>query len=308
MSTTTPVQEHYDTSSVFVAVIGRPNVGKSSLTNLLVGEKVAIVTSKPQTTRTRITGVITRGPLQYVLLDTPGVHKAHNKLGKRMDKTASDSIADVDVSMMLFEPYGALNESEMALVEALHRSGPAIAVINKTDLVKEPADLETRKAELKALGVFDEIYTISVRNKEGSEELFDALSRYAVEGPHYFDDDAYTDMPEKELVAEVIREKALLFMRDEIPHGIAVVVERFKERPGTDLIDIDVNIYCERESHKGMVIGKGGAMLKKIATAAREELEAFLNCKVNLQCWVKVKEDWRNEERMLRNFGFTEER
>ncbi len=261
MSTTTPVQEHYDTSSVFVAVIGRPNVGKSSLTNLLVGEKVAIVTSKPQTTRTRITGVITRGPLQYVLLDTPGVHKAHNKLGKRMDKTASDSIADVDVSMMLFEPYGALNESEMALVEALHRSGPAIAVINKTDLVKEPADLETRKAELKALGVFDEIYTISVRNKEGSEELFDALSRYAVEGPHYFDDDAYTDMPEKELVAEVIREKALLFMRDEIPHGIAVVVERFKERPGTDLIDIVVNIYCERESHKGMVIGKGGAML-----------------------------------------------
>ena len=301
MSTTIPVQEHYDTSSVFVAVIGRPNVGKSSLTNLLVGEKVAIVTSKPQTTRTRITGVITRGPLQYVLLDTPGVHKAHNKLGKRMDKTASDSIADVDVSMMLFEPYGALNESEMAL---LHRSGPAIAVINKTDLVKDPADLEARKAELKALGVFDAIYTISVRNKEGSEELFDALSRYAVEGPHYFDDDAYTDMPEKELVAEVIREKALLFMRDEIPHGIAVVVERFKERPGTDLIDIDVNIYCERESHKGMVIGKGGAMLKKIASAARADCEEFLGCRVNLQCWVKVKSDWRDNEFLLNNFGF----
>ena len=281
MSTTTPVQEHYDTSSVFVAVIGRPNVGKSSLTNLLVGEKVAIVTSKPQTTRTRITGVITRGPLQYVLLDTPGVHKAHNKLGKRMDKTASDSIADVDVSMMLFEPYGALNESEMVLVEALQRSGPAIAVINKTDLVKDPADLEARKAELKALGVFDAIYTISVRNKEGSEELFDALSRYAVEGPHYFDDDAYTDMPEKELVAEVIREKALLFMRDEIPHGIAVVVERFKERPGTDLIDIDVNI-----------------------SAARADCEEFLGCRVNLQCWVKVKSDWRDNEFLLNNFGF----
>ena len=304
MSTTIPVQEHYDTSSVFVAVIGRPNVGKSSLTNLLVGEKVAIVTSKPQTTRTRITGVITQGPLQYVLLDTPGVHKAHNKLGKRMDKTASDSIADVDVSMMLFEPYGALNESEMALVEALHRSGPAIAVINKTDLVKDPADLEARKAELKALGVFDAIYTISVRNKEGSEELFDALSRYAVEGPHYFDDDAYTDMPEKELVAEVIREKALLFMRDEIPHGIAVVVERFKERPGTDLIDIDVNIYCERESHKGIVIGKKGAMLKKVATLARKDMENFFGCKVNLQCWVKVKEDWRNREGLLRSFGY----
>ena len=304
MSTTTPMQQHYDTSSVFVAVIGRPNVGKSSLTNRLVGEKVAIVTSKPQTTRTRITGVITRGPLQYVLLDTPGVHKAHNKLGKRMDKTASDSIADVDVSMMLFEPYGALNESEMVLVEALQRSGPAIAVINKTDLVKDPADLEARKAELKALGVFDAIYTISVRNKEGSEELFDALSRYAVEGPHYFDDDAFTDMPEKELVAEVIREKALLFMRDEIPHGIAVVVERFKERLGTDLIDIDVNIYCERESHKGMVIGKGGAMLKKIASAARADCEEFLGCRVNLQCWVKVKSDWRDNEFLLNNFGF----
>ena len=304
MSTTTPVQEHYDTSSVFVAVIGRPNVGKSSLTNLLVGEKVAIVTSKPQTTRTRITGVITRGSLQYVLLDTPGVHKAHNKLGKRMDKTASDSIADVDVSMMLFEPYGALNESEMALVEALHRSGPAIAVINKTDLVKDPADLEARKAELKALGVFDEIYTISVRNKEGSEELFDALSRYAVEGPHYFDDDAYTEMPEKELVAEVIREKALLFMRDEIPHGIAVVVERFKERPGTDLIDIDVDIYCERKSHKGMIIGKGGQMLKKIASAARMDIEELLGVKVNLQCWVKVREDWRDNELQLNSLGF----
>ena len=303
----TPIQGHYDTSSVFVAVIGRPNVGKSSLTNLLVGEKVAIVTSKPQTTRTRITGVITRGPLQYVLLDTPGVHKPHNKLGRRMDKTASDSIADVDVSMMLFEPYGALNESEMVLVEALKKGGPAIAVINKTDLVKDPADLEARKAELKALGVFDDVYTVSVRDNDHCEELFDALSRYAVEGPHYFDDDAYTDMPEKELVAEVIREKALLYMRDEIPHGIAVVVERFKERPGTDLVDIDVNIYCERESHKGMVIGKGGAMLKKIASAARTDCEEFLGCRVNLQCWVKVKADWRDNEFMLNNFGFKQQ-
>ena len=178
MSNATPIQGHYDTSSVFVAVIGRPNVGKSSLTNLLVGEKVAIVTSKPQTTRTRITGVITRGSLQYVLLDTPGVHKARNKLGKRMDKTASDSIADVDVSMMLFEPYGALNESEMVLVDMLRTSGgPAIAVINKTDLVKEPADLEARKEELKALGVFDAVYTVSVRDNDGCEVLFDALSR-----------------------------------------------------------------------------------------------------------------------------------
>ncbi len=297
----------YDTSSVFVAVIGRPNVGKSSLTNLLVGEKVAIVTSKPQTTRTRITGVITRGTLQYVLLDTPGVHKARNKLGKRMDKTASDSMGDVDVSMMLFEPYGALNESEQLLIGALRRGGPAIAVINKTDLVKDPADLEARKAELEALGVFDAVYPISVRDKENCEELFDVLGRYAVEGPHYFDDDAYTDMPEKELVAELIREKALLFMRDEIPHGLAVVVERFKERTGTDLVDIDVNIYCERDSHKGMVIGKGGAMLKRIASAARVDCEAFLGCRVNLQCWVKVKPDWRDNEFLLNSFGFRQD-
>ena len=296
------------TSSVFVAVIGRPNVGKSSLTNLLVGEKVAIVTSKPQTTRTRITGVVTRGPVQYVLLDTPGVHKARNKLGKRMDKTASDSMGDVDVSMMLFEPYGALNESELALVEMLRRSGPAIAVINKTDLVKEPEDLEARKAELKALGVFDDVYTVSVKDKKHCDELFDVLSRYAVEGPHYFEDDAYTDIPEKELVAELIREKALLFMRDEIPHGIAVVVERFKERPDSDLVDIDANIYCERESHKGMVIGKRGTMLKKIASAARVDCEEFLGCRVNLQCWVKVKADWRDNEYLLNSFGFRQDR
>ena len=290
--------------SGFVTLVGRPSSGKSTLLNALMGKKLAIASPTAQTTRHRFRAVHTTEDHQMVIVDTPGVHKAHNKLGKRMDKTASDSIADVDVSMMLFEPYGALNESEMVLVEALQRSGPAIAVINKTDLVKDPADLEARKAELKALGVFDAIYTISVRNKEGSEELFDALSRYAVEGPHYFDDDAYTDMPEKELVAEVIREKALLFMRDEIPHGIAVVVERFKERPGTDLIDIDVNIYCERESHKGMVIGKGGAMLKKIASAARADCEEFLGCRVNLQCWVKVKSDWRDNEFLLNNFGF----
>ena len=290
-----------------MAVIGRPNVGKSSLTNLLVGEKVAIVTSKPQTTRTRITGVITRGPLQYVLLDTPGVHKAKNKLGRRMDKTASDSLGDVDVSMMLFEPHPGINESEQMLIDALRRGGPAIAVINKIDLVKDAAALEARKAELKALGVFDTVCTVSVRDNKNCEELFDILGRYAVEGPHYFDDDAYTDMPEKELVAELIREKALLFMRDEIPHGLAVVVERFKERPGTDLVDIDVNIYCERESHKGMVIGKGGAMLKKIASAARVDCEEFLGCRVNLQCWVKVKADWRDNEFLLNSFGFRQD-
>lgn len=298
---------HYDTKSVFVAVVGRPNVGKSSLTNRLVGEKVAIVTAKPQTTRTRITGVVTRGPVQYVLLDTPGVHKARTRLGQRMDKTASDSMGDVDVTMMLFEPYGELNGSEQALLEGLRRR-KAIAVINKTDTLKDPADLQARKQQLEALGVFDGVYTVSVRADEGCDELFAVLDRYAVEGPHYFDDDAYTDMPEKELVAEVIREKALLFMRDEIPHGIAVVVERFKERPNSDVIDIDANIYCERESHKGMVIGKGGAMLKKIGSAARADCEEFLGCRVNLQCWVKVKSDWRDNEYLLNSFGFRDKK
>lgn len=296
----------YDTSSVFVAVVGRPNVGKSSLTNLLVGEKVAIVTSKPQTTRTRITGVITRGPIQYVLMDTPGVHRARTKLGKRMDKTSTDAVSDVDVTMMLFEPYGALNEAEQELISAIR--GPAIAVINKLDLVKNPEDLEARRRELEALGRFKNVYAISVRENKDCEALFQVLGEYAQKGPHYFDEDSYTDMPEKELVAEMIREKALLFMRDEIPHGLAVVVERFKERPNQDIIDIDVNIYCERESHKGMVIGKGGSMLKKIASAARLDCEDFLGCRVNLQCWVKVKADWRDNEYLLNSFGFKQDK
>lgn len=299
-------QMEYETSSVFVAVVGRPNVGKSSLTNLLVGEKVAIVTSKPQTTRTRITGVITRGPVQYILMDTPGVHRARTKLGQRMDKTSADTVSDVDVTMMLFEPYGALNEAEQDLISAIR--GPAIAVINKTDLVKKPEDLAARMQELEALGVFKAVYPVSVRENKACEELFAVLGQYAQKGPHYFDEDAYTDMPEKELVAELIREKALLFMRDEIPHGLAVVVERFKERPGKDILDIDVNIYCERDSHKGMVIGKGGAMLKKIASAARLDCENFLGCRVNLQCWVKVKADWRDNEYLLNSFGFKQDK
>jgi GTP-binding protein Era len=281
-------------------------VGKSSLTNLLVGEKVAIVTAKPQTTRTRITGIVTKGPVQYVLMDTPGVHPARNKLGQRMDKTSTDTLADTDVTMMLFEPYGALNESELALIEAIH--GPAIAVINKTDIVRAPEDLAARTAQLEALGKFAGVYPVSTVKKEGCETLFAVLQTYAQAGPHYFDDDAYTDTPEKQLVAELIREKALLFMRDEVPHGLAVVVESFKERPEKALVDIQVTIYCERESHKGMVIGKSGAMLKKIASAARTDCEDFLGCKVNLQCWVKVKPDWRDNEFLLNSFGFKQEK
>ncbi len=291
-------------SSVFVALVGRPNVGKSSLTNYLVGEKVAIVTKKPQTTRSRITGVITKGPVQYVLMDTPGIHAARNKLDARMTQTAAASLKDVDVTMMLFEPAGEFTDAELTMVKALQKGGPAIAVINKVDLLDSFAALEARKKQMEEFGCFDHIVTISARDGTGCDELFAMLKPYGNEGPHYFDDDAFTDMPEKELVAELVREKALLFLREEVPHGIAVVVERFKERPDKDLIDIDVDIYCERKSHKGMIIGKGGQMLKKIASAARMDIEELLGVKVNLQCWVKVREDWRDNELQLNSLGF----
>mgnify|MGYP000895371308 FL=1 len=291
-------------SSVFVALVGRPNVGKSSLTNYLVGEKVAIVTKKPQTTRSRITGVITKGPVQYVLMDTPGIHAARNKLDARMTQTAAASLKDVDVTMMLFEPAGEFTDAELTMIKALQKGGPAIAVINKVDLLDSFAALEARKKQLEEFGCFDHIVTISAKDGTGCDELFAMLKPYGNEGPHYFDDDAFTDMPEKELVAELVREKALLFLREEVPHGIAVVVERFKERPDKDLIDIDVDIYCERKSHKGMIIGKGGQMLKKIASAARMDIEELLGVKVNLQCWVKVREDWRDNELQLNSLGF----
>ena len=291
-------------SSVFVALVGRPNVGKSSLTNYLVGEKVAIVTKKPQTTRSRITGVITKGPVQYVLMDTPGIHAARNKLDARMTQTAAARLKDVDVTMMLFEPAGEFTDAELTMVKALQKGGPAIAVINKVDLLDNFAALEARKKQLEEFGCFDHIVTISAKDGTGCDELFAMLKPYGNEGPHYFDDDAFTDMPEKELVAELVREKALLFLREEVPHGIAVVVERFKERPDKDLIDIDVDIYCERKSHKGMIIGKGGQMLKKIASAARMDIEELLGVKVNLPGWVKGREDWRDNEWQLTSLGF----
>ena len=291
-------------SSVFVALVGRPNVGKSSLTNYLVGEKVAIVTKKPQTTRSRITGVITKGPVQNVLMDTPGIHAARNKLDARMTQTAAASLKDVDVTMMLFEPAGEFTDAELTMVKALQKGGPAIAVINKVDLLDSFSALEARKKQLEEFGCFDHIVTISAKDGTGCDELFAMLKPYGNEGPHYFDDDAFTDMPEKELVAELVREKALLFLREEVPHGIAVVVARFKARPATDLIDIAVDIYCERKSHKGMIIGKGGQMLKKIASAARMDIEELLGVKVNLQCWVKVREDWRDNELQLNSLGF----
>ena len=278
------------TKSIFVAIVGRPNVGKSSLLNRMVGEKVAIVTAKPQTTRTRITGILTRGAVQYVFLDTPGIHRPRTRLGERMAKATADSVAEVDAVVMLFEPYGELTEAEQALVEDIRvKKVPALAAVNKTDTLKKETDLAVRMQFLEELGVFRGVLPLCVSEDRGCTELLDALLPFAVESPHYFPDDAYTDMPEKALVAEVLREKMLLNLRDEIPHGTAVTIERMQDRGR--VIDIDAVIYCERETHKGMLIGKKGEMLKRIGTQAREDAERFLGAKINLQCWVKVKED-----------------
>ena len=266
---------------------------------------MAIVTAKPQTTRTRITGILTRGAVQYVFLDTPGIHRPRTRLGERMAKATADSVAEVDAVVMLFEPYGELTEAEQALVEDIRvKKVPALAAVNKTDTLKKETDLAVRMQFLEKLGVFRGVLPLCVSEDRGCTELLDALLPFAVESPHYFPDDAYTDMPEKALVAEVLREKMLLNLRDEIPHGTAVTVERFKERGDKDIIDIDVNIYCEKKSHKGMIIGKGGQMLKKIASEARVECEEFLGARVNLQCWVKIKDDWRDNDFLLNNFGF----
>ena len=305
MNAPVPFDPTAEETSVFVAVVGRPNVGKSSLVNCIVGEKVAIVTSKPQTTRTRITGILTVGLLQYVFLDTPGVHKARTKLGERMVKASNESVSDGDAVMMLFEPYGELNESELAMMETIRREGvPALAVINKTDTLKKKEDLLPRIKLLQETGLFEEILPVCTYTGDGKDALLETLKKYAAPSPHYFPDDSYTDMPEKALVAEILREKMLLNLRDEIPHGIAVTVERFREREDRPLIDIDVNIYCEKKSHKGMIIGKEGRMLKKIASEARADCEEFLDAKINLQCWVKIKDDWRDNDFLLNNFGF----
>ena len=295
----------FETRNVFVALVGKPNVGKSSILNKLVGEKVAIVTSKPQTTRTKITGILTQDTLQYVFMDTPGIHTARTKLGERMVKASAGSIADVDVGVMIFEPYGELTPSEQSLIADIKKKKlAAIAVINKTDTLRKEADLENRKVLLTELGVFKEVLTTSALQGKGVQELLEKLSEYGEFGPHYFPEDSYTDMPEKALVAEIIREKMLTNLYEEIPHGVAITVDSFKERPNGKKIDMEINIFCEKKSHKGMIIGKDGAMLKKIATEARIDCEDFLGVRVNLKCWVKIKSDWRDNEFLLNNFGF----
>lgn len=297
-----------NTKSIFVAMVGKPNVGKSSLMNLILGEKIAIVTQKPQTTRTSITGILTKGATQFVFMDTPGIHTPRTKLGERMVKTSHKTIADVDLAVMIFEPYGDLNEAELSLIESIKKNRiPAIAVINKKDTLKKAADLDEQTAKLKEIGVFDKVVATSAKDNDGVDELLAVIDSYAMEGPHYFEEDAITNMPEKVIVSEIVREKLLLNLFEEIPHGTNVEVEKFKERKGKNMVDISVVIYCERKSHKGMIIGKQGTMLKKISSQARMDIEQFLGAKVFMECWVKVKEDWRDSNYILNDFGFKDE-
>ncbi len=292
-----------NTKSAFIAIVGKPNVGKSSLLNTLLGEKIAIVSSKPQTTRTRITGVLTEDIYQWVFLDTPGIHKPKTKLSGHMNKVVTDSVADVDLVLFAVEPMGKLTPEENSLIEQFKaRRLPVILVINKTDLI-DKEQLLARIAEISALYDFEAVVPVSVTENEGISTLMDELRAHTEEGPHFFPEDTLTDQPERAIAAEIIREKILRNMRDEIPHGTAVSIEKMREREGGGILDIEATIYCERDSHKGMIIGKGGAMLKKIGSDARADLEAFLDVKVNLKCWVKVRDDWRNSEKAIKQVG-----
>lgn len=299
-----------DTKSGFVAIVGRPNVGKSSLLNRFVGEKVAIVSPKPQTTRNKITGILTRGETQLVFIDTPGLHKPRTALGEYMVEQVRRSVLDVDVGVLVTEPTGEITAAEHQLMQSLKAARmPVLLAINKIDTIRQK-DLMMAKIDAFSKELdFDAIIPISARTGDGVDILLERITSYAQKGPHFFDDDAITDQPERVIIAEIIREKVLGNMQDEIPHGVAVGIENMKERKnaaGEELADVDATIYCERESHKGMLIGKGGAMLKRIGTQARTDAERFLGIKLNLRLWVKVKEDWRNKEGLIRNFGYRE--
>lgn len=296
-----------ETRTAFIALVGKPNAGKSSLLNRLVGEKVAIVTQKPQTTRTRITGVLTKGETQLVFIDTPGLLKAKDALGRYMVKQVNDSVADVDLAVLVAEPGPELSKADEELIASFRRLRlPAVAVVNKVDTVEKKESILPKMAALGAAYDFGHIIPISALTGEGVEELLGVLLDSAGEGVHFFPDDALTDQPERVICAELIREKLLLHMREEVPHGVAVVVEEMKDRQkdGEPMVDISAMIYCERDGHKGMIIGKGGQMLKTIATEARQDMEGFLGAKVNLQCRVKTREAWKNSEVQLRNLGF----
>lgn len=290
--------------SGFVTLIGRPNVGKSTLMNQIIGQKIAITSNKPQTTRNRIQTVFTEDRGQIVFVDTPGIHKAKNKLGEYMVSVAERTLNEVDVVLWLVEPSTFIGAGERHIAEQLERvKTPVILVINKIDTVKKEEILKFIDS-YKEIYAFAEIVPVSALKGENKDMLLNEVFRYLPEGPMFFDEDTITDQPERQIVAELIREKALKLLDDEIPHGIAVSIESMKERKGKDMMDIEATIVCERDSHKGIIIGKKGAMLKQIGVKAREEIENLLDLHVNLQLWVKVKKDWRDSDFLLKNYGY----
>lgn len=294
-----------DFKSGFVTLIGRPNVGKSTLMNYLIGQKIAITSNKPQTTRNRIQTVLTREEGQVIFVDTPGIHKAKNKLGEYMVNVAERTLNEVDVVLWLVEPTTFIGAGEQHIAEQLKKcTTPVILLINKIDMVKREEVLTFIDAYRKIYD-FDEIVPVSARNGDNTEELVKVIFKYLPYGPQFYDEDTITDQPERQIVAELIREKALHSLNEEIPHGIAVSVDKMKARKG--IMDIEATIICERDSHKGIIIGKKGSMLKKIGSTARYEIERLLDCKVNLQLWVKVKKDWRDSDFLIKNFGYTKE-
>lgn len=292
--------------TAFIAIVGKANVGKSSILNRLIGSKIAIVSSKPQTTRTRIMGVLTtEDNVQLVFTDTPGFHKPKNKLGEKMVQAVSDSISGVDSCLFVVDANDEkLNTAELELIKKIKTEKMTVVLaINKIDMLKDKTELMKKLAVLSALYDFKAIVPVSAQSGDGLDALLDELKALSVESIHFFPDDTLTDQPERVLVAEIIREKMLRLLDKEIPHGTAVAIERMRERDDGSIMDVEATIYCERESHKGIIIGKGGQMLKKISTYARQDIESFFDIKVNLQCWVKVKEDWRNREGIIHNFG-----
>ena len=293
--------------SAMITIAGRPNVGKSTLLNALVGEKIAIVSNKPQTTRNRISAILNRGDTQFVFLDTPGFHKPRTKLGDYMVGVVNESVSDVDAVILIVEPIAGAGKQEEALIAQLHKqNAPALLVINKIDTVEKDTLLEVI-ASYQDLYPFDACIPISAKRRDGLQELLQELDRYAVPGPQLFPDDMITDQPERQIVAEIIREKLLWNLEREIPHGTAVEITKFSERDD-GVIEIDATIYCEKASHKGIIIGKQGTMLKKISTMARHDCERFLGAKIYLQTWVKVKENWRDNPNLIRNFGYHQDR
>lgn len=298
------------TKNAFIAITGRANAGKSSLTNLLVGEKISIVSEKPQTTRNRINGVLTKGDTQYVFMDTPGMHKPKTKLSEHMVKSIRQSVDDVDCAILMADVTKKISSIEQDLIRSFASHGTAVVLLlNKVDLLKDKSEILKIIQQYSELYDFEEIIPISVKNRINTDQIMPVLERFAVEGEHFFPDDIATDRTERFMCSEIVREKILRVMQEEIPHGVAVDVEKFKSRMkgDTEIIDISVVIICEKESHKGMIIGKGGERLKQIGTMARENMEDLLQAKVNLQCFVKVKEDWRNRERVISDLGMYDE-